>query len=48
MTSDPDGKSYKGIRIAPHIYSKNLKADVLTGVDKTLEWPLISKVRDGA
>jgi len=32
-----DGKSYEGIGIAPHIYSKNLKADVLSGVDKTLE-----------
>jgi len=32
-----DGKSYEGIGIAPHIYSKNLKADVLAGVDKTLE-----------
>ena len=31
-----DGKSYEGIGIAPHIYSKNLKADVLSGVDKTL------------
>ena len=32
-----DGKSYEGIGIAPHIYSKNLKADVLAGIDKTLE-----------
>ncbi len=32
-----DGKSYEGIGIAPHIYSKNEKADVLEGVDKTLE-----------
>jgi len=32
-----DGKSYEGIGIAPHIYSKNLKADVLAGMDKTLE-----------
>ena len=32
-----DGKSYEGIGIAPHIYSKNQKADVLAGVDKTLE-----------
>ena len=31
-----DGKSYEGIGIAPHIYSKNLKADLLAGVDKTL------------
>jgi len=37
MTSDPDGKSYVGIGIAPRIYSKNQKADVLEGVDKTLE-----------
>jgi len=37
MPSDPDGKSSKGIRIAPHIYSKNLKAEVLAEVDKTLE-----------
>jgi len=32
-----DGKSYEGIGIAPHIYNKNLKADVLAGIDKTLE-----------
>ncbi len=32
-----DGKSYEGIGIAPHIYSKNQKADVLEGKDKTLE-----------
>jgi C-terminal processing protease CtpA/Prc len=32
-----DGKSYEGIGIAPHIYSKNQKADVLAGKDKTLE-----------
>jgi len=32
-----DGKSYEGIGITPHVYSKNLKADVLAGVDKTLE-----------
>lgn len=36
-TIGDDGKSYEGIGIAPHIYSKNLKADVLAGVDKTLE-----------
>jgi len=35
ITSDPDRKSYKGIGIASHFYSKNLKADVLAGVDKT-------------
>lgn len=33
----PDGKSYEGIGIAPHIYSKNKKTDVMAGVDKTLE-----------
>ena len=33
----PDGNSYEGIGIAPDIYSKNLKADVLEGKDKTLE-----------
>lgn len=33
----PDGKSYEGIGIAPDIYSKNLKADVLEGKDKTLQ-----------
>jgi len=32
-----DGKSYEGNGIAPQIYSKNLKADVLEGTDKTLE-----------
>lgn len=32
-----DGKSYEGIGIAPHVYSKNQKGDVLAGVDKTLE-----------
>ena len=32
-----DGKSYEGIGIAPNVYSKNLKADVVAGVDKTLE-----------
>lgn len=32
-----DGKSYEGLGITPHVYSKNLKADVLAGVDKTLE-----------
>ncbi|REG83411.1 S41 family peptidase [Algoriphagus antarcticus] len=32
-----DGKSYEGIGIAPHIYSINQKAEVLKGVDKTLE-----------
>jgi carboxyl-terminal processing protease len=32
-----DGKSYEGIGIAPHIYNKNLKADVSAGIDKTLE-----------
>ncbi len=32
-----NGKSYEGIGIAPQIYSKNLKADVLSGIDKTLE-----------
>ena len=32
-----DGKSYEGIGIAPHVYSKNQQTDVLAGVDKTLE-----------
>jgi len=30
-------KSYVDIGITPHIISKNKKADVLNGVDKTLE-----------
>ena len=32
-----DGKSYEGIGITPKIISTNQKADVLKGVDKTLE-----------
>ena len=32
-----DGKSYEGIGITPKIISTNQKADVLRGVDKTLE-----------
>jgi len=32
-----DGKSYEGIGITPKIHSVNEKADVLKGVDKTLE-----------
>lgn len=32
-----DGKSYEGIGIAPHVYSKNMKNDMLAGIDKTLE-----------
>ncbi len=32
-----DGKSYEGFGIAPEIHSVNKKADVLQGVDKTLE-----------
>jgi C-terminal processing protease CtpA/Prc len=39
----PDGKSYEGIGIAPHIYSKNQKADVLAGVDKTLEMAMVTQ-----
>jgi carboxyl-terminal processing protease len=32
-----DGKSYEGIGIAPDVYSRNEKNDVLNGVDATLE-----------
>lgn len=35
-----DGKSYEGVGITPKISSENQKADVLMGVDKTLELAL--------
>ncbi|MEO6285985.1 MAG: S41 family peptidase [Dyadobacter sp.] len=35
-----DSKSYEGVGITPKIISENMKADVLKGVDKTLELAL--------
>jgi carboxyl-terminal processing protease len=35
-----DGKSYEGVGITPHLASKNKKADVLNGIDKTLEFAI--------